>query len=79
MKFNEPFFIFKDGSNIKHSHVRLTLRKLLNNININSSLYNTSSFRSGRAVDLLHYGYTIEQIQRAGRWKFNAVYRYLKN
>ena len=36
------------------------------------------SFRGGRTSDLANMGYSIDQIKALGRWKFNAVYRYLK-
>ena len=75
----EQFFIFSDGSPVKPQHIRKTLRDLLNNLNLDSSLYDVHSFRGGRTVDLSKFGYDIERIKSMGRWKSSAVYRYLKN
>ena len=75
----DQFFIFADGSPVQPQHIRKTLRILLDTMNLNSSLYDVHSFRSGRTVDLEKFGYNIEVIKSMGRWRSNAVYRYLKN
>ena len=77
-ELSEPFFIFKDGSHVKPSHVRQVLSKLLKSINLNPNLYSTHSLRSRQSCDLLHFGYTVEQIKKIGRWRSNAIYKYLK-
>ena len=74
----EQFFVFADGSPVKPSHVRCMLRTLLKSINLDHRLYQTHCFRIGRSVDLLKYGVPLEVIKRIGRWKSNAVYKYLK-
>ena len=71
----EQFFIFADGS----QHIRKFLRELLDRLNLNSSLYDVHSFRGGRTSDLAKFGYSIDRIKSMGRWRSNAVYRYLKN
>ena len=76
-KLDDPLFIFKDGSPVKTHMARNLLKKMLRNINLNPALYGTHSFRIGRATDLQKTGYTVEQIKRLGRWKPNAVYKYL--
>ena len=75
----EQFFVFADGSPVKGDHFRTLLRKLLTAVNLDSMLYDVHSFRIGRTCDLYKFGYSIEQIKAMGRWKSNAVYRYLKN
>ena len=75
----EQFFVFKDKSPLKPDHVRKLLRELLTRFNLNSSLYDVHSFRIGRACDLEKFGYSVDQIKAMGRWRSNAVYRYLKN
>ena len=75
---NEQFFIFKDKSPVQPHHIRSLLRELLDRLNLNSTLYDVHSFRSGRTVDLAKFNYSIEKIKEMGRWKSNAVYRYLK-
>ena len=72
------FFIFKDGSHVSANHMHNVLRKMLQRVNLDPSLYNTHSLRIGRSCDLLKYGYSIEQVKMMGHWKSNAVYRLLK-
>ena len=75
----ENFFIFKDGTNLKPYHLRNVLRKSIKNLQLDESLYNVHSLRIGRATDLQKYGYDVEHIKQSGRWKSNAVYKYLRN
>ena len=76
---SEPFFIMSDRTAVKPHIVRNLLRTLLDRIQLDSSLYDVHSFRIGRASDLAKFGYSVEQIKCMGRWKSNAVYRYLRN
>ena len=76
---NEQFFILTDRSPIQPQQIRKILRELLTAIGLNSSLYDVHSFRIGRTCDLEKFGYGIETIKSMGRWKSNAIYRYLKN
>ena len=75
----EQFFIQRDFSPLKSNQVRTVLRKCISNLSLDSSLYNTHSLRSGRAVDLLKFGQNLDKIKSAGRWRSNVVYRYIKN
>ena len=79
MEDDNQLFVFSDGTPIKPCHVRSLLRTLLNDLNLNSLLYDVHSFRIGRTCDLEKFGYSVDQIKSMGRWKSNAVYRYLKN
>ena len=74
---NDPLFIFRDGSPVKPANVRNLLRKLLRRLNLNHKLYDTHSLRIGRATDLLKMGYSVQQIKLLGRWRSNAVFKYL--
>ena len=76
---NEQFFVFSDRTPIQPNHVRNTLRRLLSNLNLNADLYDVHSLRAGRTCDLEKFGYSIDRIKTMGRWRSNAVYRYLKN
>ena len=76
---NEQFFKFIDGSNLKPQHMRLILRSTLKSFELNPSLYDTHSFRIGRATDLFKGGENLERIKQLGRWKSNAVYKYLRD
>ena len=76
---DEPLFIFKDKSVIKPDHARKILRKAIQRLGLDSSLYNMHSLCIGRSCDMVKYGYTVEEIKRAGRWKSNAVFKYIRN
>ena len=76
---NKPFFMFSDSSPVKGQHMRSVLRTLLTRIHLDGDLYDVHSFRSGRTIDLEKFGYNLDQIKSMGRWRSNAVYRYLKN
>ena len=79
LKPEDPLFVLRDGiTPIDPAHVRKFLRESLAAIKLNPSLYDTHSFRIGRATDMLRMGYTIETIKQMGRWCSNAVYKYLK-
>ena len=75
---NEQFFVFKDRSPVLQHHFRTILCKLLKFNNFNPQLYSSSGFRSGRASDLLNMGVSIETIKKLGRWKSNAIFKYLR-
>ena len=75
---NDPLYIFRDGRPVQPIHVRKLLKKLLINSRLNPQLYDTHSLRIGRATELQKLGTSIETIKRVGRWRSNAVYKYLK-
>ena len=75
---DEQFFVFADKSPVRPYHFRNTLRTLLDRLDLDSALYDVHSFRSGCTCDLWKFGYSIEKIKALGRWKSNAVYKYLK-
>ena len=73
----EQFFIYRDKSPLKADTVHAALKKIIKNLNLDPNLFEVHGFRAGRASDLLKAGYPVEQIKIIGRWKSNAVYRYL--
>ena len=75
---DEEFFVYKNSIQIPPDSVRKTLRDCLEVLNLNPKLYNTHSFRAGRSVDMQISGKSVDEIRSAGRWRSNAVYRYLK-
>ena len=75
---NEQFFVFRDRSPVQPQHLRQVLKNALKNMGLDQSLYDVHSLRIGRCTDMMKFGYTIEQIKRAGRWKSNTVYKYIK-
>ena len=75
----EQFFIFKDRSPVKPEHVRTVLRDLLKTLGLQASLYNTHSFRIGKATEMLAAKFRISDIMRAGHWRTpSTVLKYLK-
>ena len=75
----EQFFVFSDKSPVRPNHIRNLLRELLDKLSLDGKLYDVHSFRGGRTVDLAKFGYSIDRIKEMGRWRSNAVYRYLKD
>ena len=75
---DEQFFVFTDGSPVQAANVRATLKMSLTLANLEPRVYSCYSWRIGRACDLLSMGCSIETIKKLGRWKSNAVFRYLR-
>ena len=74
----EQFFVFSDHKTVQPHHVHKLLKKMLSNARIDPSYYGFHSLRSGRLIDLLELRCLVETIKKLGRWKSNAVFRYLK-
>ena len=75
----DDFIVYSDGSQVLPEQVRAVLRKILSRLSLNPSLYDTHSFRIGRATDMQKAGISIEEIKRIGRWRSNAVYQYFRH
>ena len=74
----EQFFIFRDRNPVTSQNFRSVLKTTLEQSGFNYQLYNCSSFRSGRAVDLVRKNVSVESVRKLGRWRSSAIYRYLK-
>ena len=75
---NEQLFIFNDGTNLQSTHLRQMLRSTISSFQLDPTLYDTHSFRIGRATDFFKRGVDLEKIKQLGRWRSNAVYKYLR-
>ena len=75
---NKNFFIFRHKLRISPENIRRTLSTAIKRIGLDASLYGFHSMRAGRVTDLIKFGYSIDFVKRVGRWKSNAVYRYIK-
>ena len=75
----EQLFILVDKLPIPQSMLHNILRVLLQRVNLDPYFYSFQSMRAGRATDLFAFGYPVELIKRIGRWKSNAIYKYLKD
>ena len=76
---DDPFFIFRDGTPVTPANVRNLLRLMLEKLGLNPVLYDTHSWRVGRATQLFKNNFDIARIRFLGRWKSNAVYKYLRD
>ena len=74
----EQFFIFRSKIPVMPNHISNMLKEIIKRLGLESDLYDFHSFTAGRTTDLFRLGYTIEQVKLLGRWKSNAVYRYIK-
>ena len=75
----EEFFVFTDTSPVQQHHARAVLKEALVALNLNFNCYNFQCYRIGRYSYLWKLGYSLEHIKHLGRWRSNAVYRYLRN
>ena len=75
---NEEFFIFRDRSAVTPANAHNVLKTAISKIGLNPAVYDFHSYRIGRASELIKLGYTVEQVKRFGRWRSNAVYKYIK-
>lgn len=77
---NTQGYLFSHPNNAPFSRAFIlkNLNEDLEGIGLNSALYNTHSFRKGRATSMASQGYSTEQIKLIGRWKTNAYSSYIQ-
>ena len=75
---SEQLFVFKQKIPVAPRHIRKVLKTLISRVGLDASLYDVHSLRSGRTTDLIKAGYSVDEVKRMGRWKSNAVYKYIK-
>ena len=75
----EPFFIYRDKTPVRPTHMRNCLRTALSECGFNAMAYCTHSLRSGQSLDLLKLGLSVKTIKKLGRWKSNTVFKYLRD
>ena len=76
---NEPFFVFSDRSPVRPEQLRRVLKTILREAGFNEHAYDTHSLRTRRTCDLYKLGISVETIKNIGRWKSNAVFKYLRD
>ena len=76
---SEPFFVFHDKRPVSPAQVRDVLRKAIISVNLSPNHYGFHSLRVGRCSDLIFFGKSISQAKIAGRWRSNAVFKYIRN
>ena len=75
---NEAFFVNWDDTVVSRVQLVHMLKYQLAKLSYQPELYNTHSFRIGRATDLAINGYSDAQIAMRGRWKSNAFKKYIR-
>ena len=75
---SDQLFVFHDNSPVLPKHARCLLKSCLKNLGLNEKLYNFHSLRIGMVTSLIRNNQNFEDVKRAGRWRSNAVYKYLK-
>ncbi len=73
----EPLFRKKDGNPFFRSEVQGLIQIAAEEIGVDATRYAVHSLRIGGACALLHAGFSMELIQRWGRWASNAFQAYL--
>ena len=66
------------GMPVTPEQVHKTLKLLLCNLGLESTLYGMHSFRIGRTTDLIKFGYSVDEVKLLGRWKSNVIYKYIR-
>ena len=74
----DPFFVFKDGTPVTPDNFRACLKLILEEAGYDPKKFSGHSFRIGRSIDLFKLGLSVETIKKIGRWRSNAVFKYLK-
>ena len=76
---DEVFFVHLGHIPVEQSSVREVMATAITNIGLNPWHFTFHGLRAGRTTNLYHWGFTIEEIKAVGRWKSNAIYRYIKD
>ncbi len=75
---NGVLFLDSSGVNITRSVVSVKLKEILLRLSLDADLYNTHSFRIGRATDLILSGVSTENVRLIGRWSSDAFRKYIR-
>ena len=79
----EPFFVHLDKQPVTANQFRTCLKQCLKQClklsGFDHESFNTHSSRIGQSCDLYKLGISVQNIMKLGRWKLNAVYKYLRN
>ncbi|XP_062607774.1 uncharacterized protein LOC134269591 [Saccostrea cucullata] len=73
-----PLFQFMSGESVTHHFISQQLCKVVSFIGLDPKLYKGHSFRIGAATHAASLGFSENYIQKLGRWRSNAVRRYIR-
>ena len=75
----EPFFVFRGKQPVRPVNATSVLKQVIQKLGLDSALYWMHSSRIGRTSDLIKFKYPVDEVKRLGRWKSNAVFRYIRS
>ena len=70
--------MYRDHSPVEQKILRTILNTMLDKLGLDNRVFCFHGLRAGHATDLFNWGVPLEEIKMIGRWKSNAVYKYLK-
>jgi hypothetical protein len=73
-----PLFQFISGHPVTYQYITQHLRRTIAFLGLDPNLYKGHSFRIGAATHAASLGYSENYIQKLGRWKSNAIRRYVR-
>lgn len=73
-----PLFQFFDGTPVPYSFVSAKLQSIIRFLNLDSAVYKPHSFRIGAATTAYLNGHSEDFIRRMGRWRSNAIDKYIR-
>ena len=73
-----PVFIKSNSKMVTRDFIASHLKSIIKSLGLNDRLYNTHSFRIGRASDMAKKGVPEQIIKRTGRWESTAYTRYIR-
>ena len=76
---DEPFLVFREKLPVLAKHVHSIMNKCIVGLGLDSSLYDSHSFRIGKSSNMIKAGHSIESVKFGGRWKSSTVYKYIRN
>ena len=71
-------FLKSNGKWITRDFIASHVKTIVSSLGLNKALYNTHSFRIGRASDLAKKGVPDQVIKKIGRWESSAYTRYIR-
>ena len=75
---SEQLFIHRDRAPVTAEQCRKVLKSALINLGLDCTLYGVHSLRIGRTTDLIKFNYSLDEVRRAGHWRSNVVYKYIR-
>ncbi len=77
-KGNVLLFVDRAGRNLTRSMLVRVMKVIFSQAHLDTTLFNTHSFRTGRTTDLAAKGVSAEKIRVIGRWSSDAYMKYIR-